>query len=187
MTTAGLLSPVSEQKGRHWVQHRFAPWLVLVLGKAAHSRCSRAHQSFQPEVEAMSSFREVLRVLMVLHGFVRWAVWDEAVWKPDLACRSKAEKSPPTRRDSLGAGKTSSCAWSNAEAHMANILSVLVKNNVVQFSMLRKDKEETSPSGCSLGGTYVLELSIKKNTNKNKCRCKGNQPKVICGKTPLLL
>lgn len=165
MTTAGLLSPVSEQKGRHWVQHRFAPWLVLVLGKAAHSRCSRAHQSFQPEVEAMSSFREVLRVLMVLHGFVRWAVWDEAVWKPDLACRSKAEKSPPTRRDSLGAGKTSSCVWSIT--HMANILSVLVKNNVVQFSMLRKDKEETSPSGCSLGG-YLCAWTVNKEEYKQK-------------------
>jgi len=69
---------------------------------------------------------------------------------------------------------------------MADILSALVKKNAVQFSVLRKARRKKSFMMLLGGCTYVPELSTK-YTNKNKCRRNGNQPKVICGKNPLLL
>lgn len=131
--------------------------------------------STQPLLKSTPKFSTWSRSNVIIPRSVKGA--HGATWICEMSCmrwgcmearpslQEQSRESPPTRRDSLGAGKTSSCAWSIT--HMANILSVLVKNNVVQFSMLRKDKEETSPSGCSLGG-YLCAWTVNKEEYKQK-------------------
>ena len=92
-----FLQYVSGWRGRHWVPQFQEVLCTLACSSPWESRTQQLLSStpqFSTWGKAMSSFREVLRVFMVLHGFVRW-VGLVAVWKSDLACRSKAVKVHP--------------------------------------------------------------------------------------------